>query len=422
MDDEESNTLTESLLSKNDKAAADGTATAEEGISFVVDEEAELLVPPDTEFGSSPPIATASATAADASSVTPIPVPTGDWERGERQTSKYRDLPYAIAFHLQFQAVLILAMIHAKKVYKVLITDFTVDDDVYYDEKYDIKSSDDEEVTRLFRLFRNSMLVNLISSLLLIMISFAIMTKLGSAFITCSVWTQVIFSAAMAVAFFANGTPIAGALFAFSALMGACYAWTVRRRIPFAAANLKLGTKVIQGNLGVFLLSLASGIIMFGWWGTWVVSLLGVTGAKKVCHEEGNEMCSIELSQSGWIFPWVLFLFWTQQVVKNVIHTTTAGIAATWYFSPVEARGCCSAAVCDSTKRSLTTSFGSICLGSLLVAIIQFLDYLVQNLRRNNQENGQSQTGAGAILLCCLDCILQMLEGIMEYFNKWVSG
>ena len=63
-----------------------------------------------------------------------------------------------------------------------------------------------------------------------------------------------------------------------------------------------------------------------------------------------------------------------------------------------------------SAIRTLTTSFGSICFGSLLVAILQALKAVASMAR--------SEEG-GSFLLCLAECIIQCLANIMEYFNKW---
>jgi hypothetical protein len=60
--------------------------------------------------------------------------------------------------------------------------------------------------------------------------------------------------------------------------------------------------------------------------------------------------------------------------------------------------------------RTVTTSFGSICFGSLLVAIVQALRALADSA----QQNGDAQ-----ILACIAQCILACLASILEYFNKW---
>jgi putative copper export protein len=71
--------------------------------------------------------------------------------------------------------------------------------------------------------------------------------------------------------------------------------------------------------------------------------------------------------------------------------------------------GCCSSAVNSSFLRTVTTSFGSICFGSFLVAILQALRALAQSAR----ENGDAQ-----IFACIAECILGCLASILEYFNK----
>lgn len=71
--------------------------------------------------------------------------------------------------------------------------------------------------------------------------------------------------------------------------------------------------------------------------------------------------------------------------------------------------GCCASAVNSSFIRTVTTSFGSICFGSFLVAILQALRALANSAR----DNGDAQ-----IFACIAECILGCLASILEYFNK----
>ena len=59
---------------------------------------------------------------------------------------------------------------------------------------------------------------------------------------------------------------------------------------------------------------------------------------------------------------------------------------------------------------ALTTSFGSICFGSLIVAIIQTLRELASQAQ--NQREGN-------ILACLAQCILSCIESLVEFFNRW---
>lgn len=68
-----------------------------------------------------------------------------------------------------------------------------------------------------------------------------------------------------------------------------------------------------------------------------------------------------------------------------------------------------------SLKRATTWSFGSICFGSLLIAVIQILRQVVNQARRNSDNRS---SGAALFLLCILACLLAIFQDLVEYFNK----
>jgi len=108
----------------------------------------------------------------------------------------------------------------------------------------------------------------------------------------------------------------------------------------------------------------------------------------------------------GLLFFAVLSLFWTVQVLSNVIHVTVAGTVASWYFYAVPPPNPTLAAF----KRATTWSFGSICLGSLVVAIVQALRWLFSYLARKSEN---------ALVQCCVDCILGCLQALIRYVNVY---
>ena len=87
-----------------------------------------------------------------------------------------------------------------------------------------------------------------------------------------------------------------------------------------------------------------------------------------------------------------------------------AGTVGTWWFEPEGRASCCSNTVRDSLARSVTYSFGSICLGSLIVAIVQTLKQSARNQRNRN---------GGGLLLCVVECLLACLRDILQYINDW---
>lgn len=103
----------------------------------------------------------------------------------------------------------------------------------------------------------------------------------------------------------------------------------------------------------------------------------------------------------GIIFLLLVCFYWGHQVISNVVHVTVAGTVGTWWFNPVLANSCCSSGVTSSFKRATTFSFGSICLGSLIVAIVNAVRSMVRMMR--NSDDG--------IVICIADCILGCIEG-----------
>lgn len=387
-EENESNDMNISTTNKETNVVAEVVSSENKSLLSKEDDvEAEADVASGTDQGSSPgPTVTSTA-----------PTP---WERGEKQPPQFRDWPYAILFYVQFITIITLGSIYTNQLVQ------TVEPD---DSAADSSSID-------WNMIIIPTLISAAVSLVLILIAFIFLTKLGKSFITFSVWASAIISLLIGMVALSANLIFFGVFSLFSALFGICYAIAVRNRIPFAAANLNAGVSSIKSNGGIILTVLLVGLVMYGWMTLWTFSLVGVMNVQEICSE--NEECEVQVSHPGFAILWVFFLFWTQQVFKNVIHTTVAGLVGTWYFDPQDANKFCSSAISSSLFRSLTHSFGSICFGSLCVAILQTLDWIVQSLRRQREQEG-SQNASMALLLCCLDCILTLLQGIMEFFNKW---
>ena len=166
--------------------------------------------------------------------------------------------------------------------------------------------------------------------------------------------------------------------------------------------------RAVKKNCGVVFFSYLFVLVAAGWSTIWIIAFAGITDHTVECREEDGAMVCDNVNGGIYIGMFLSFFF-THQVIQNTIHVVIAGVVGTWWFAPDDASSCCSAGIFGSIKRALTTSFGSICLGSLLVAIIQALRALADS---NND-------GEPNMLSCLVSCILGCLEGILEYFNKW---
>jgi hypothetical protein len=271
--------------------------------------------------------------------------------------------------------------------------------------------------------FLSTFLLSIFIAPALSVVAMSFMATNAVKLIQYSLYFSIGFNAIVAI-FLAVVEPTHAILPGFFALILVCYARAVWHRIPFAAANLRAAITCVQANLGMAMLALANIPLVTGWvvlWGYVMQSVMRSPWMKTQEYEsevtddfngEHNQHEEESMTTEGMMATMALLLsfYWTWHVMRNVVHTTLAGTVGTWWFLPHEASSCCSRGLTDSLCRSLTYSFGSICLGSLIVAILEVIKSVVRSAARNQR---------GGILRCVAACLLVWIERIAEYFNKW---
>lgn len=330
-----------------------------------------------------------------------------EWTRGERQHNRCRDAPFALLFLAQIGSIFYFAFAWGLP---ILTNSTSVRslDNISIDD-----GSGSSAISGLLNLFGCVSIVSMIIS----GFGLYLMTlpKFTEILIEMSLGFSVITCLLFGIMFAAQGIMVGAIYFFIFFFITSCYAFCVWRRIPFASANLAAGVSAVRSNCGIFILAVLMVIKMVAWFAIWLLAFMGVYYRRSDCDfvdGVAKECCSQMTAAEMSLF--LLSLYWTNQVLKNIVHVTVAGVVGTWWFNPIEAASCCSRSVMDSFCRSITYSFGSICLGSLLVAIIQLIKQLVRHLRHSDR-NGAT----GSLLLCILECVLGCLESVIEYFNKW---
>lgn len=249
-----------------------------------------------------------------------------------------------------------------------------------------------------------------IIALVLAGLTLPVLMCMPAALIKVSLVGMIILSGAMVVIAFMNGSIFGGIIGAIFFLVFLCYAKAVWSRIPFAAVNLLTACTAVRKNCGAIVIAYFMTALTFAWAVLWTISLMGVweeVVTKNCVGTQSECLAQTSSVNYGYLFLLFLSLFFTEQVIQNTTHVIVAGTVGGWWFS--NEGGCCSAGVMGSTIRALTTSFGSICFGSLLVAILQALKALANSARNNENQ----------IAICIAECIIGCLESILEYFNKW---
>jgi hypothetical protein len=205
----------------------------------------------------------------------------------------------------------------------------------------------------------------------------------------------------LSVYMFVVGAIVGGVIGLIGALITFCFWFFNRHRIPFAAAILATVATVTRRYPGTVGAAVVAIIVQMIWSTLWAFTSL-------------SSAYYVTSSAAGYAL-YVFFLFsyyWTSEIVRNSGHTTISGTFATWYFQVTNMP---SNPTLKSAKRALTTSFGSICLGSLH--------------RRPHPDGARHPALAGArgrgdnIALvrsssCLIDCLLGCIEGLVPLLQQ----
>ncbi|KAJ3396448.1 putative choline transporter, neither null mutation nor overexpression affects choline transport [Chytriomyces hyalinus] len=244
---------------------------------------------------------------------------------------------------------------------------------------------------------------------------FFLMLNFPGPLIKFSYFFNVVMMAAFAAYMGYVRSWIACGIFALFAVLLAVSYWGIRSRIPFSQIVLETVCKISGRLNGTLFVALGGMIVSAAFSVVWLATLLGMA-----------EWVSQKNLASGVMYAILVLLvfmnFWFNEVVRNTIHSAVCGTFATYYFMGMQQPNSDTITLpsnhttAKSLGRALTTSFGSICFGSLLVSLIRTLKFIAQMAKNDSAQDGNILC---CIIATCFECILACLADILDYFNKY---
>jgi hypothetical protein len=235
--------------------------------------------------------------------------------------------------------------------------------------------------------------------------------KHAESLIRSSLWINIFLTGLFAAVAFVNGQVWVALVFLLFTAINWCYMRAVQRRIPFASANLKVACAAIRDHFSVVFVSYLA--VLKGVFWSVVVCLVSfyaykaneITDDDQPEYNDDGTQKTISDNFGTAMFFIMLSMYWGNEVIRNISHVTTAGTVASWWYDPSRSN-----VVSGAYCRATTTSLGSIAFGSLIVAVIQMLKEMCNSAERR---------GEGNIFTCIARCILQCIQNMVEYFNRW---
>lgn len=192
-------------------------------------------------------------------------------------------------------------------------------------------------------------------------------------------------------------------------------------RIPFSVLMLQTSIDVSKKFGHVYIVSILGGLLAtaFGAW--YSVTLVAIYAKYEPADSNGggNPACANGGGGCGTgkvigLIAFITFaMYWISEWLKNTIHVTISGVYGSWYFMP---NNFPKGATRGAFKRTVTYSFGSISLGSLVVAIINCLRQLCSIAQQQASQDGNI---VGVVLFCCLQCLIGLLDWAVQFINRY---
>ncbi|ODV95790.1 hypothetical protein PACTADRAFT_2101 [Pachysolen tannophilus NRRL Y-2460] len=238
------------------------------------------------------------------------------------------------------------------------------------------------------------------------------------SYIITALICNVIFGIGTAIAYFVMHYYSAAIVFLVITLINIWCYWSMRSRIPFSCTVLTIIIDVMKWHPTTLLISVI-GLIVSGMFSA-LFSVTVVATYIKYQPNSNNPSCTSGSCSKSKLIGILVFVFFAgyyiSEVIKNVIHVTISGVYGTWYYLSKSDQGVPRFPALGAFRRAMTYSFGPICFGSLIVALVQLLKQFIQIMRQNAMNNNDM---CGSITAVCFECIIYIVDWALRYFNQY---
>lgn len=203
------------------------------------------------------------------------------------------------------------------------------------------------------------------------------------------------------VCIYVGGAAVVTAIFGVLTLLIIIWtAFQLRRYKAFMAQLVHTCRDVASAQRGMFGAAALTIALQMLWASSWVIASITLLRAWG-----GGQAYGIQIHS-------IFTFYWVSELIRNIVHVTIAGSLGSWYFA--SAAHAPRNPTLSAFRRATTYSFGSIALGSLIIAILQTLRRIFRMLQASNSRN------FWVLLLSILARILlYFIEALLRFFNRY---
>lgn len=189
-------------------------------------------------------------------------------------------------------------------------------------------------------------------------------------------------------------------------------------RLRLAVAVCKSAGQFVASVCSTMLVPIIQTILSGGMWAAAIVVMVYLVSAATFTATSSDYFSSVSSYTDTALIRFYIFIFftlWTSAFLGAMTIFIVASACSMWYYSHGPDSEL-TLPVSRSYKMVFRYHFGSLAFGALLLAIVQFLQMVVEAVKRQAENTGQSNK-CFEYVIKCIECFLQCVECIVKFIN-----
>lgn len=191
----------------------------------------------------------------------------------------------------------------------------------------------------------------------------------------------------------------------------------LRKKIQLTAALFTECCKGLNHNPGIIFVGILVFMMMAAFLAYWTLQFVYLYSIpSSTVKIDPNEPPKFDQKVRNLMYYQVFAFFWVMAFLSAVFQVSVSGAIATWYFSrDVDGyRANVGSPVLRSFGRAFSFHFGSLALGSLLLASVQFINFILSVTKKTNPKNR-----VVVYIISCFQCILGCVQRLIKFINRF---
>jgi hypothetical protein len=189
-------------------------------------------------------------------------------------------------------------------------------------------------------------------------------------------------------------------------------------KIRLAIALTEVTSKYIHKTWCIVFVPFLFFVIVVAWLAYWIILLVFLYTAGEF-QNDSKIFASFKMDEKLEYGFWyhIFILFYITAIIEAYSQFVYASSACIWYFN--YEKGTENHPIAKSFHRGVRYHFGSLVFGATIVAIIRFLMFFVEYIKKQMLKSaGKTQGKCIKCVFCCIECCLACCNKIMEFVNK----